>query len=89
MKTETRTLTPYDTGVRAEPHVNSLPTNDELAAAPPLQRVLLEDRYGRVDFEDDESHTLCQVWLERTDEGQEILHVQPLGADVILVQVHG
>lgn len=82
-------LTPYDKGDVAEPRPWTHATREDLVEAPLVQRVLLEERFGKVDFDDSESITLATVWLERTDEGQHVLHVQPLAADVILVQVHG
>lgn len=66
-------LTPYDTGVRAEPHV--WPVN-------PGQ----PDTYGRVDFEDDASQAVATIYVERSEEGGYIVHVLP--ADEIGVVVH-
>lgn len=82
------TLTPYDTGRRAEPRPWAITPGKELATLAPLGRELEEDRFGKVDFTDDESNTTCTVWLEHNEHGQDVLHVQPLAADVILVQVH-
>lgn len=50
-------LTPYDTGERLEPQ----PWTVELGSDP--------DRYGKVDFEDDESATIATVHIETTPAG--------------------
>lgn len=81
----TDTLTPYDTGKRAEPKVWPTPARQELAGSEPIDRALLEERYGKVDFEDDESKTIATVWIEHTEIGY-VLHVD--GEDVA-VMVHG
>lgn len=83
------TLTPYDTGARGEPKPWTHNSRTELANMAPLGRALEEDRFGKVDFTDDESTAVCTVWLEHNEHGQDVLHVQPLAADVILVHVHG
>lgn len=88
MSTITETLTPYDKGTRAEPRIWPTPGAKEFAGAPPLQQRLYERDYGKVDFDDDESATLATVWLERDEAGRAVVHVQPLGVDAILVQVH-
>jgi len=84
----TATLTPYDTGARGEPKPWTHHSGTELATMAPLGRALEEDRFGKVDFTNDESVAVCTVWLEHNEHGQDVLHVQPLGPDVILIQVH-
>lgn len=86
--TITAALTPYDTGKRAEPrkwgHSNDL----GLAAMDPIERGLAEDRFGKVDFDDNESATLATVWIEQDELGRHVLHVQQVSLDSILVEVH-
>lgn len=79
------TLTPYDTGMRGEPKVWPTPSRNELAASEPIDRTLLEDRFGKVDFEDDESKTIATVWIEHTEIGY-VLHLDGEG---VAVMVHG
>lgn len=79
------TLTPYDTGMRGEPKVWPTPSHSELAASEPIDRTLLEDRYGKVDFEDDESKTIATVWIEAVGDGY-MLHLDGEG---VAVMFHG
>ena len=58
--------TPYDTGARAEPRVWSLLHGEA-------------DRYGRVDFEDSNGDTICTIWVEGTEDGESIIHIQNFG----------
>ena len=58
--------TPYDTGARAEPRVWSLLHGEA-------------DRYGRVDFEDSNSDTICTIWVEGTEDGESVIHIQNFG----------
>jgi hypothetical protein len=62
-------LTPYDTGQRLEPmpwHVQArnLPAPEEA------------DRYGKVDFDNEESVTIATLWIERRADGTYAMHVQ-------------
>lgn len=79
--------TPFDTGNRGEPKPWSHVTREELNAAEPIDQALLEDRFGKVDFDDDTSVTLATVWLERLNDQTFVLHVQEQAVNV-LVQVH-
>lgn len=57
------TLTPYDTGARLQPvpwHVQRGNLNKGVGE---------EDRYGRVDFDDDEGATLVRAYAEKTETG--------------------
>ncbi len=65
----TRTLTPYDTGARLEPQL--WPKGDA-------------DTFGLVDFDDDESHTVLTVHVERRGSGY-ALHVRNLTATLTMV----
>ena len=56
------TLSPYDTGARLDPKV--WPVNGD------------SDRYGRVDFDDDEGATQFTAYGERRSEGSYALHVE-------------
>lgn len=62
MTTSNPPLSPYDTGARLEPQV--WPVNGD------------PDRYGRVDFDDDESATQFTAFGERRSDGTYALHVE-------------
>ncbi len=74
------TLTPYDTGQRAEPKPWVTSTQGVGATNDP-------DWWGKVDFENDSSETVAVVWLERNESGGYTLHLEPVGGDVD-VEVH-
>lgn len=80
-------LNPYDTGHRAQPRVWTN-MGDSLATLPPIEREFAEDRFGKVDFEDDESRTVATVWIEKGADGEHVVHIQQLG-DEVKVKVHG
>lgn len=63
-------LTPYDTGARCQPKVWPLHAGEDN-----------EDRYGKVDFDNDESATVTTVYVESGDDGY-VLHYS---GDVTLV----
>lgn len=54
-------LTPYDTGAVCEPIPWSVPSRLALQRVSAATRVVDEDRFGRVDFEDDTSATVANV----------------------------
>ena len=54
-------LTPYDTGEVAQPFIWDHDGET--------------DRYGRVDFDNDESSTVATVWASRNQDGSYTLHV--------------
>lgn len=59
-------LTPYDKGTRLQPmpwHVQprNLPDPEEA------------DRYGKVDFDDDEGSTVATLWIERQEDNTYVL----------------
>ncbi|UVG35430.1 hypothetical protein SEA_ZAGIE_77 [Microbacterium phage Zagie] len=82
-------LTPYDRGVRGEPKVWPHVTRSELAILAPIALELEEDRFGRVDFDDDEGATMLNVRVEREADGRVFLHVDLVGIDEVAVIVHG
>ncbi len=86
----TRTvLTPYDTGLRAEPKVWPTPTRISLARSAPIARELDEDRFGRVDFDDENGESLFTVWVERNEQGARVVHIQQLGPEPVAIRIHG
>lgn len=81
-------LTPYDTGVRAEPRVWPTTTID-LNDLAPIARGLEEDRFGRVDFDDENGDSLFTVWVERNEQGAHVVHIQQLGPVPVALRIHG
>jgi hypothetical protein len=79
-------LTPYDTGKRGEPHPWEIAPS-LLEGMSPIERELEVERYGKVDFDNDEGRTIATVWIERDELGRAVVHIQALG-DEVLVQVH-
>jgi len=78
-------LTPYDTGDRCEPKV-WVPT-EAIAEARGLN--IDPDSFGKVDFDDDEGHTVCVVYVERHADGTHMVHVEPMaGDDELSVELH-
>lgn len=83
-----RELTPYDTGARLEP----VPwvTSDGRVARENHRRAQPGD-YGKVDFNgkvdltDDASDTIATVYVERTPEGQYVLHLEEWGGHEVKV----
>lgn len=74
-------LSPYDTGKRCEPK-SWIPYGTSVSTATPAEN------FGKVDFEDDEGHTIVVVHVERKDTGTHVVHVQPLvDEDEIVVVV--
>lgn len=71
----TSSLTPYDTGARLEPQPWP-PDGDS-------------DRYGRVDFDDDESATVLSVHAERLPSGAYALYVARVSDVDLVVHVDG
>lgn len=61
------TLTPYDTGARLQPK----PWHTQPANLPDPEEV---DRYGRVDFDNDEGRTVLSAYVENTAAGY-VLHI--------------
>lgn len=83
-------LTPYDTGARCEPRVWSTPTQLALEESSPDARAIEEDRFGRVDFDNDEASTVCTVHIERGEDGRHVViiglrHEKP----IIVVEDNG
>lgn len=68
-------LTPYDTGERLEPRPWSTDGDPE--------------RYGRVDFDDDEGATVLSVHVERLPSGACALHVIRVSDVDLVVHVRG
>lgn len=80
-------LTPYDTGARCEPKIWSHSTAVALAGA--TGRTLEDelDRFGRVDFENDESATMVTVHVESTETGHRIVidsQIDPEDLEIIV-----
>ena len=67
-------LSPYDTGVRCEAKP-WLPYGTKVTEATPAEN------FGKVDFDDDEGHTVAVVHLERGADGRYTVHVNSLCAD--------
>lgn len=82
-------LTPYDRGVRGEPKVWPHATRKDLESMSPIELEIEENRFGRVDFDDDEGATLLNVHVQREADGRIFLHVDLVGADEVAVIVHG
>ncbi|QED11893.1 hypothetical protein SEA_MASHLEY_77 [Microbacterium phage Mashley] len=82
-------LTPYGRGVRGEPKVWPHVTRAELATLAPIALELEEDRFGRVDFDDDEGATMLNVRVEREVDGRVFLRVDLVGIDEVAVIVRG
>lgn len=81
MPTPTK-LTPYDTGERCEPKV-WLPYGTEITDATPA------GNFGKVDFDDDEAHTVVTVYVSRNDDGTHTVQVIPfVDEDQLRVTVH-
>ncbi|GAA1114177.1 hypothetical protein [Nocardiopsis metallicus] len=66
-------LTPYDTGARCEPQIWPTPTRLALEKSSPDARAIEEDRFGRVDFDNDEATSVCTVHIERGEDGRHIV----------------
>ncbi|NKY96588.1 hypothetical protein [Nocardiopsis alborubida] len=66
-------LTPYDTGARCEPRVWPTPTQLALEKSSSDARAIEEDRFGRVDFDNDEATTVCTVHIERGEDGRYVV----------------
>ena len=75
-------LTPYDTGLRAEPRV-WLSRSAKVSEATPTES------FGKVDFEDDAGEALCTVYVERNPDGSHTVHVQSLcDASELTTELH-
>lgn len=59
-------MNPYDEGGRLEPHIW---VKDGTATPSGLPRRAEFDDYGRVDFDDDEGHTVVTAWVQKTEKG--------------------
>ncbi|AWN04697.1 hypothetical protein HOT29_gp079 [Microbacterium phage Squash] len=81
--------TPYDRGARGEPKIWPHVTRSELAILAPIALELEEDRFGRVDFDDDEGATMLNVRVEREADGRVFLRVDLVGIDEVAVVVNG
>lgn len=76
------TLTPYDTGERAQPipWVSSTDRVRDRATG-----VADSDRYGRVDFDDDESRTVATVYMMKGSDGNYHLHIEAMDDDLKVI----
>lgn len=68
-------LTPYDTGDRLEPKPWSIAHTEPGGSAED------RDRYGRVDFDNDESGTEFTVCAKRGDDGKAVLEIDLMAAE--------
>ena len=73
-------LTPYDTGERLEPHRWVTEHTGPKQTTP-------RDRFGRVDFDNDEGRTALSLYVERTAQGY-TLHVERSADVALTVEVH-
>lgn len=72
------TLTPYDAGDRLQP----MPWHTQPLNLPDPEEA---DRYGKVDFDNDESSTVATLWIERGEDGSYTLKGytnEPLKIDI-------
>jgi hypothetical protein len=75
-------LSPYDTGARCEAKP-WIPYGERVTEATPAES------FGKVDFDDEESGTVCVAYLERDKDGGYTLHVAPLSEDrKVRVAIH-
>lgn len=77
-----RRLTPYDRGERLVP----LPW---VLADPRRPVEHDEDRYGRVDFDDDTSTTILNVYVSRDERGEHTVHITTMGEEPVPVVLNG
>lgn len=71
--TAVTTLTPYDTGDRCEPKL----WQPSAAAVRSAMHSGETEDIGKVDFDDDEAHTVAAVHLSRNEDGSHTVHVVP------------
>lgn len=65
-------LTPYDTGERAQPFVWEHDGDS--------------DRYGMVDFDNDEGATIATVYVARSEiDGSYVMHIEPNNDDLMVI----
>lgn len=82
-------LTPYDTGQRAEPKPWRRIGGEMVAAMGPIAREMAEDRFGRVDFDDENGESLFTIWVDRNEQGARVVHIQQLGQTPVAIRIHG
>lgn len=82
-----KNLTPYDTGKRAEPKPWPIRPLDGVIGFTPIGKELEEERYGKVDFDDEEGLTVATVWIERDEHGRNVVHITQFFDD-LAVMVH-
>ncbi|MFB7919291.1 hypothetical protein [Streptomyces sp. NPDC056061] len=63
-------VSPYDTGERCEP-------KPWIPYGTPVNGAYPAEDFGKVDFDDDEGHIICVVYVERTADGQHTVHIDP------------
>ena len=59
-----------------------------MSELPPTARGMEEDRFGKVDFDDDAGETLFTMWVERNERGRHVVHIQDTGGVPIAVEMH-
>lgn len=76
-------ITPYDTGVRLEPKAwVRRALGRHYTGKGPATRDSIEDDFGKVDFDNDESATQITVWAEvDPDTGKLTVHIDKMDPD--------
>ena len=72
--------TPYDTGERLEPYPWVNDHTGPAETTPP-------DRFGRVDFDDEEGCTILSLYVEPIEHGHYILRVERYADTALTVEV--
>ena len=67
-------LTPYDTGDRCEAKP-WIPYGTEISEVFPAEN------FGKVDFDDEEDHTVCTVYVQRDEDGRHSVRVESMLED--------
>ena len=83
-----RYLSPYDTGKRYEPRPWHTLSRADLEEMAPIGREMEEDRFGKVDLDDENGDTGFTVWVERNERGIPVVHIQQTGIDPVAIEIH-
>ena len=81
-------LSPYDTGKRYEPQPWVVGEGLAATSAEPIALEMAEDRYGKVDYEDENGLTGYTIWVERNERGIPVVHIQQTGIDPVAIEIH-
>lgn len=84
------TLTPYDTGEVLQPIVWRIDPSSGQFDMKPMPEAEKRERYGKVDFDNDESATILTIKVDRNDGegGGYALHIWPHFDDHVEVIIH-